>query len=454
MRVAVIGAGYVGLVCGACLAHKGHDITCVDMNADLVEAINSGATPIHEEGLSDLLRRNVPANLRATTDLAAAVGEADIVLLAVGTPFDGSFIDLSPISQAVAQVGSALKADGYPVVLVKSTVIPGTTDDTVLPLLEQASGRKAGRDFGVGMNPEFLREGSAVSDFLSPDRIVMGGNDARTWKAQTDLYAGFPGIDRIQTNNRTAEMIKYAANSLLATAISFANEIGNLCAETEGVDVRDVMRGVHLDKRLSPLLATGERVTPGFTTYLEAGCGFGGSCFPKDINALIAHGAKVGSPMSLLASVMEINAAQPTRVLDLLARYLPSLDGKEIAVLGLAFKPGTDDVRESPAIPVIELLRAGGARIRAYDPVALETGREILGTERTSYTNDLTAALRGCDAALILTGWPELSELPQILARSGEEPIVIDGRRMLNPSSVKRYAGIGLGPRPGDGRLP
>ena len=378
MKVSVIGTGYVGLVSGVCLAERGHDVTCVDVDASKVEQINRGVPPIHEEGLQPLLKRNLDQRFRATMDLRQAVLDSEISLIAVGTPFDGDQIDLRYIKEAARQIGAALQAkSSYHVVVVKSTVVPGTTDGVVLPILEQASGKRAGPDFGVGMNPEFLREGSAVADFLNPDRIVLGALDDRTAKAMGELYVPFAGVDRLCASPRTAEMIKYAANSLLATMISFSNEIGNLCAAVGGIDVLEVMKGVHLDKRLSPILSTGERITPAFVTYLEAGCGFGGSCFPKDLKALVAHGRNAGLPMRLLEAVVQVNESQPKQVLTLLRRQFPALKGVRVSVLGLAFKPGTDDIRESPALPVVRELLAEGAVVTAYDPVVTERKRPV-----------------------------------------------------------------------------
>ena len=254
--------------------------------------------------MTELLENNVGKTLSATTDLHEAVMDSEISLIAVGTPFDGSEIDLKYIKMVSREIGEVLKEkDDYHVVVVKSTVVPGTTEDVVLPIIEAASGKKAGVDFGLGMNPEFLREGQAIPDFMYPDRIVMGGVDERSLAVQQEMYAVYEGVDKIGTTPKTAEMIKYTANSLLATMISFSNEIGNLCAELGGIDVVDVMKGVHLDKRLSPILPSGERIVPAFTTYIEAGCGFGGSCFPKDVKALVAHGQKNGRSMQLLNSV-------------------------------------------------------------------------------------------------------------------------------------------------------
>jgi UDPglucose 6-dehydrogenase/GDP-mannose 6-dehydrogenase len=445
MKVSIIGTGYVGLVTGVCLAEKGHQVICVDIDQDKVDQINQAIPPIYEKGLDNLLKKNINANLRATTDLYKALLETDISLIAVGTPFDGSEIDLTYVKEASYQIGHALRdKPTFHVIVVKSTVVPGTTDTVVRPILEQTSGKTAGVDFGVGMNPEFLREGEAIQDFLFPDRIVLGGNDERTIDALAQLYSVFDGVDQIKTNNRTAEMIKYASNSLLATMISFSNEIGNLCAAIGGIDVVDVMRGVHLDKRISPILPNGDRIVPALTSYLQAGCGFGGSCFPKDVKALIAHGEKFGRPLSLLDAVIQVNKQQPQQVLSLLNRRFPSLQGMRIAILGLAFKPGTDDMRESPAIPIVRELLAQKVGIKAYDPVANHEARKLFGNHQIVYCDDLAQTLEDVQAVLLLTRWDEFERIPELLARLNPQPVVIDGRRMLDKHSVTRYEGIGL----------
>lgn len=443
MRISVIGTGYVGLVSGVCLAEKGHEVICVDLDSAKVDQINRGAPPIHEDGLEPLLRRNLGGRFRASTDLHAAVLATELSLVAVGTPFNGEQIDLRYIRDAARQIGAILKdKEGYHVVVVKSTVVPGTTDGVVAPILEEASAKQAGRDFGVGMNPEFLREGSAVEDFLQPDRIVLGALDSRTADALRALYAPFAGVDQICTTTRTAEMIKYAANSLLATMISFSNEIGNLCGVLGGVDVVDVMRGVHLDKRLSPILADGSRITPAFVTYLEAGCGFGGSCFPKDLKALVAHGQRAGLPMRLLDAVVKVNEAQPRQVLELLRRHFPKLAGLRVAVLGLAFKPGTDDIRESPALPIVRELVEQRSIVSVYDPV-VSTANGNLPPDSVCYARSLADAVDGAEAVVLLTRWPEFRRLPELLAGQSPAPLVVDGRRMLDGSTVTRYEGIG-----------
>jgi len=443
MKVAVIGTGYVGLVSGVCLAAKGHDVTCVDLDAAKVARINAGDPPIYEAGLEDLLRETVGRCLQATTDLAAAVRDSDISLIAVGTPFEGSAIDLKYIRAVAAEIGAALKArPGYHMVVVKSTVVPGTTEDVVLPILEQTSGKRAGADFGVGMNPEFLREGEAIADFMEPDRIVLGGIDARAIDTLAALYAPFVDTAILRTDPRTAEMIKYAANALLATLISFSNEIGNLCARV-GVDVVEAMEGVHLDRRFAPILPDGSRVRPASLTYLAAGCGFGGSCFPKDVKALIAHGAAAGASMDLLKSVIAINEAQPAKMLEMLRHAHPDLEGLRVAVLGMAFKPGTDDIRESPSLPVTRALIEAGAHVTSYDPIARHEAEALFG-RAVDFRDDLAAAIEGAEAILVMTRWPEFEALPGLIADAPAPPLVIDGRRMLGKHSVPRYAGIGL----------
>ncbi|MGB0866553.1 MAG: UDP-glucose dehydrogenase family protein [Granulosicoccaceae bacterium] len=445
MKIAVAGTGYVGLVSGVCLAAKGHEVVCIDLDQAKVDKINRGEPPIYEEGLEDLLKAHIGKNLSASTDLHAAVIDSDVSLIAVGTPFDGSAIDVSYIRQVSREIGAALRErDEYHMVVVKSTVVPGTTDEVVLPILESESNKKAGVQFGVGMNPEFLREGDAISDFMNPDRIVVGGIDEKARDTLAEVYAPFEGVDVLRTNPKTAEMIKYASNSLLATLISFSNEIGNLCASIGEIDAMEVMRGVHLDKRFSPILADGTRVYPASNSYLEAGCGFGGSCFPKDVKALISHGQKHGSEMALLDSVIAVNAKQPRKMLDMLDKHIPNRKGVKVAVLGLAFKPGTDDMRESPAIPVVNALAEEGAILSAFDPIASEEAKHEFKNIEMTYCESVADAVADAEAVLVMTRWDDIKALPGLLEGRQEQPIVIDGRRMLSKDSVARYEGIGL----------
>jgi UDPglucose 6-dehydrogenase/GDP-mannose 6-dehydrogenase len=447
IRISIIGTGYVGLVTGVCLADKGHDVTCVDIDRAKVDRINRGEAPIHEAGLDELLRKHAGKSLRATTDLNAAVQNSAISFIAVGTPFDGQEIDLKYIRETALQIGAALKAKpGYHVVVVKSTVVPGTTDATVLPLLERASGKTAGEDFGVGMNPEFLSEGVAIPDFMNPDRIVLGGLDARTVAVMDEVYAPFVGIPVLRTNCKTAEMIKYASNALQATAISFANELGNLCANLGGIDAVDVMAGMHLMKELNPRVSNAggnPTVRAAISSFLFPGCGFGGSCFPKDVKALAAHAKKSGATTPMLESVLAINAEQPRKLTAILRKHLDDLRGVRIAVLGLAFKPGTDDVRESPAIPVVNDLLAAGAIVRAYDPIATEQARKVLG-DKLEYAKSLPEAIEGASAVVLVTRWEEFRQLPQLIKGMHPQPLLVDGRRLIAKDAVGRYAGIGL----------
>ena len=453
MRISIVGTGYVGLVTGACLADLGHQVVCVDVDGRKVEMINAKRAPIHEADLDDLLRKHVGRKLRATTDLESAVLASDVTFIATGTPFDGRQIDLSAVTQAAEQVGAALaKKGGYHAVVVKSTVVPGTTDRVVRPILERASGKHARVDFGLGMNPEFLSEGVAVEEFMNPDRIVLGGVDARTQGVLAEVYAPFDdAVPRLRVPCATAEMIKYASNALQATAISFANEIGNLCAALgDGglpIDAMDVMAGVHAMKELTPTDAAGNRVAAPITRFLSPGCGFGGSCFPKDVRALVAHAATVGTPMHLLDAVVRVNDAQPDKVLAILRRHVRRLKGARVTVLGLSFKPDTDDVRESPSLPIVSSLLAEGAVVTAHDPVAIAEARKVL-PDSVRFVGRLEEALAGePDAVVLVTRWDEYRVVPQLLrGMYPENPrLLVDGRRMIDKDTVPCYAGIGLG---------
>lgn len=443
MRVSVIGTGYVGLVSGVCLAEVGHQVTCVDVDEAKVARILRGEPPIHEEGLAALLQKHLARGFTATRDLAQAVRDSEITLIAVGTPFDGARIDLTYVKQVARQIGEALRTkDAYHLVVVKSTVVPGTTDSVVLPILEEASGKRAGQAFGVGMNPEFLTEGQAVKDFMDPDRLVLGAMDERGLQALDALYTGFPGVPRLRTNPRTAEMIKYASNAMLAAAISFSNELGNLCATLGGVDAVDVMEGLHASAYLTSRTPAGP-VRAQLASFYFAGCGFGGSCLPKDVKALAAHGASVGAPMRMLEATIEVNKEQPRQVLRLLDKQLPTLKGARVGVLGLAFKPDTDDIRESPAFPIVRLLLERGAVVKAYDPVATPEARKVLG-DSVQYAASLREALEGVDALVLVTRWKEFEAVPALLAKMASPPLLVDGRRQLDKRTVSRYAGIGL----------
>jgi UDPglucose 6-dehydrogenase/GDP-mannose 6-dehydrogenase len=448
MKVCVVGTGYVGLVTGACLADRGHEVVCVDRDDAKVAAIAARQSPIHEQGLDEVLARVAGTTLRATTDLRAAVRASEISLLCVGTPFDGQTIDLSMIEHASREVGAALAGTAaWHTVVVRSTVVPGTTDGLVRAALEDASGRAAGREFGLGMNPEFLTEGTAIQDFQEQDRIVIGASDERSRAAIEGLYAGFPEVPRIRVNPRTAEMIKYASNALLATAISFANELADVCSALGGIDVVDVMRGVHLSRYLTPREPQPAGSTAPLALFLEAGCGYGGSCLPKDVKAIVAHGRRAGVPMRLLQAVDDVNGDRAASVLALLNAHFPSLRGVAVSVLGWSFKPGTDDTRETPARPIVQALLDAGAQVTVHDPISAGQVPRVFGEDRVTVAPSLESAVRSADTVVLVTRWPEYQAVHELAALCDPPPLVVDGRRVLDPSRFARYAGIGRGNR-------
>jgi len=412
MRIAIIGGGYVGLVTGACFAKFGHIINIVEIDAKKAATINAGESPIHEQGLDALLERHAGERLSAGTDYSP-VAEADLSFICVGTPpaADGS-ADLSMVAAAGRSIGEALR-DGEctHTVVVKSTVPPGTTAGLVVPMVLECSGRD---DIGFAMNPEFLREGRAVEDFLYPDRIVIGSRDDRSGDMVAAVYRGL-SAPMVRCGLTPAEMIKYASNALLATKISFANEVGNVC-KCLGIDVYEVMEGVGMDHRVS-------------AHFLSAGVGFGGSCFPKDVAALVSLAESLGEEPSLLQSVLDVNDRQPLRMVRLLEERIGNLLGKRVAVLGLAFKDNTDDIRESRAIPVIAELLRRGAVVAAYDPLAVAPMRRIF--PEIDYAASAADALRDADACLVMTEWPEFSDLDGEFDRM-KSRVIIEGRRILS----------------------
>jgi UDPglucose 6-dehydrogenase len=442
MKVSIVGAGYVGLVTGACLAECGHEVICVDVDPRKVEMINSGRAPIHESGLPELLQRNSGRRLSAVTNLVEAVGATELTFIAVGTPTSGGQIDLKYIEAAASEIGAALRQKtSYHAVIVKSTVIPGTTVGAVRAALESSSGKTAGPGFGLGMNPEFLTEGTAVADFSHPDRLVLGGIDAQTHDALRELYSNFDAaVPRIVTNPTTAEMIKYASNVVLATLISFSNEIARLCTAVGGVDAIDVMRGVHQASYFT-IRRGGDSFTAPITSFIEPGCGFGGSCLPKDVTALIGLGREKGLTMNLLQSALDVNRGQPEEIMRLISRHFTSLVDVPVAVLGIAFKPDTDDVRESPAFPIIRRLKAEGAHLTAYDPVARPDGHEDL--VGVNLVGSLPEAVADAKILILVTRWAEFSQLAGLLNELRQRPLVVDGRRVLDPGSFAQYEGIG-----------
>lgn len=432
MKITVLGTGYVGLVTGACLADMGHEVVCVDKQADRIDAVNAGRPPFHEPGLEAVIAAaRAAGRLSGTTDLAAALQGSAVSIIAVGTPSVDGRIDLSDVEAAGRAIGALLPGlGGYHTVVLKSTCVPGTTDSLLRAALETASGMVLGQ-FGLCMNPEFLREGCAVADFRNSDRIVIGAADAASADVLGRVYQDFT-CPKLVTTPRNAEMIKYASNALLATLISFSNEIAGLCEAVPGLDEAVVMEGLHLDRRLSPIHA-GERVRPDMLSYLRGGIGYGGSCFPKDTQALRAFARDRGVTARMLDAVIETNNARTAAILDLLTAAVPSLGGARIAVLGLSFKPDTDDVRESPGVRLASALLERGAQVVGWDPMAHDVSLPGAFTR----VGQVEEAMAGADAAIIATAWPELKNLDwaRVLA-AARRPVLLDGRRLLNPSSL------------------
>ncbi|MHA1779107.1 MAG: UDP-glucose dehydrogenase family protein, partial [Candidatus Heimdallarchaeaceae archaeon] len=402
--------------------------------------INHGKSPIYEEGLDELLQELVPlGKLRATLNFSQAVKDSEIIFICVGTPSlpDGS-MSYEYVMDAAENIGKAIQGcDDYKVIVVKSTCIPGTTVNLVGPIIEKASGKTVGKDFGLGMNPEFLREGVALKDFLEPDRIVIGAIDERSYEVIKRCYEGFPA-PILHTDPSAAEMIKYASNSFLALKISFINEIANLC-EKLGIDVKDVAKGVGMDHRISG-------------KFLRAGAGWGGSCFPKDVSALLHKSKELGMPALTLQAAIDVNKKQPLRTIALLKELLENdnLRDKTIAVLGLAFKPGTDDMREAPSIIIINQLLEEGAIVKATDPAAIENAKKILKHENLSIVQTAEEALKDADGCILITEWEEYSQLPpETFLNNMKTPILVDGRRAYPYEQFRKmgikYKGIGLG---------
>ena len=442
MIVTIVGTGYVGLVTGACLASHGHTVRCVDVSEDRVRTIRTGTAPFHEPGLNELLCEGLTAGrLSVTGDLAQALNASELSLIAVGTPARGEEPDLSDLETAATQIGVALRARaGYHVVAVKSTVVPGTTRNVVQKIIARESGM-APDAFGICMNPEFLREGSAVEDFQYPDRVVIGQASGRAGDALEDLYRPFT-CEKLRMSLEEAELTKYASNGLLSLLISFSNELASLCEATPGADVETVMEGLYLDRRLSPMLSSG-RIRPEILSYLRAGIGFGGSCLPKDVNALRAYGRQIGVPTPMLNAVVAINTQRASRVVAMAETALGVLSSKTVALLGVAFKAGTDDIRSSPAIAVIEALRARGATVRAYDPVVSLGSAERAGLDGC-YRDSLESAMADADAAVITTADPAFRKANWTqLTSAMRTPVLIDGRnvlrRVLLPKGVRYY---------------
>lgn len=436
MKIAIVGTGYVGLVSGACFAEVGADVTCVDINKEKIEGLRRGVIPIYEPGLDELVRRNVEAGrLHFVTDLAEVVNDVEVVFCAVGTPpdEDGS-ADLSYVVNVARTFGQNINR--YALLVTKSTVPVGTAKIVKDVIRQELDRRGVDVEFEVASNPEFLKEGAAIKDFMSPDRVVIGIESERARRVMERLYRPFllNNFRVIFMDIASAEMTKYAANAMLATRISFMNEIANLC-DRVGADVNMVRKGIGSDARIG-------------SKFLYAGCGYGGSCFPKDVKALVHTGREHGSPMRLIEAVEAVNEAQKTRVVEILREELGELSGRKIALWGLAFKPETDDMRCAPSLEVISALKQAGATVVAYDPVAMNECRRRMGDD-IEYADDMYAATLDADALVLLTEWKQF-RLPSwpVVARSMRGDLVVDGRNIYLTSdlheSALRHRGIGL----------
>lgn len=446
-KISVIGAGYVGLVTGVGLALKGNDVICVEKIQEKVDRIKKGQSTIHERNLDENLSKVLGNKFEITTDIEYAVKNSEVTIICVGTySRDDGRIDLSQIEEVSKDLGKVLKSkSSYHTIVIKSTVVPTTTRKFVIPFLENHSGKKCGIDFGLCVNPEFLREGRAIEDFMNPDRIVIGEFDSKSRAILEDIYTGFDS-KIIRTSLETAEMIKYANNTFLGLLISFSNELANIC-ESVGIDVNSVLEGLHHDNRLSPKL-DGKKIFPDILSYLSPGPGFGGSCLPKDISALIKFAEDIGNDPKITRAIIEINKSRPERMVAALENELQTFNNKIITVLGVAFKPDTDDIRDSPSIEIIKLLLAKGAKVKLYDPVAMNNAKRILG-EKIIYTSSLHEALKDSEGCFLVTKWEEFEEItPEILQASMKNPIIIDCRRALDANKFEgkvKYIGTGLG---------
>jgi len=441
-RISVMGIGYVGLCTAVGFASRGYQVIASTHDEEKAVKINRGVPPFYEPNLQVLLEKTVQDGyIKCLLNQPhEAILKTDITFNAIGTPSkqDGS-IDLQHIERSSQEIGRALgKKDTYHVVVVKSTVVPETTENVVKPILEKQSRKQCGSDFGLCMNPEFLREGSAVEDTLNPDHIVIGEHDRTSGDTLENLYRDFYGEKTpsiVRTNLPTAELIKYANNAFLATKISFINTIANLCEKIPSADVTVVAKGIGLDKRIGPL-------------FLNAGLGYGGSCFPKDVKALIAYSKTLSYNPELLEAVEGINETQPYKAVQLCKGFLGDIKGKKIAILGLSFKPNTDDMREARSIPIINILLKEGANVTAYDPIAIPNAKAIF-ENKVKYTTSAAECLKNADCCILVTEWDEFKKLkPKDFVQNMRQPVLIDGRRILNPKRFShrlRFAAIGLG---------
>jgi UDPglucose 6-dehydrogenase len=421
MRITVIGTGYVGLVSGACFAEFGNSVICVDNDAEKIAKINQGEMPIYEPGLEALVAKNVlQGRLEFTTDIKSAIEKSLVVMLAVGTPStDEGLPDLSHIETVAIEIARAL--NGYKVIVTKSTVPVGAAV-YIKKIIDE--NKQSDFKFSIASNPEFLREGAAINDFMRPDRVVLGCTDEEAVAVMKDLYRPLYLMETpfVITNSESAEMIKYASNAFLATKISFINEIANLC-DKMGADVRDVAKGMGMDKRIG-------------SRFLHPGPGFGGSCFPKDVRALSAFAKQVNYEMKLTDAVLEVNKAQTAATIERIKQVVPELEGRTIAVLGLSFKPDTDDMREAPALKIIEDLFAAGAKVRAYDPAAMKRAEQHLPD--VTYCEDEYDAASGSDALVVVTEWNQfrslnLERLKSVMSKSN----IVDLRNIYEPKAIR-----------------
>jgi UDPglucose 6-dehydrogenase len=438
MKIAVFGAGYVGLVTGACLAEVGNHVVCFDVSAERIALLQDGGVPIYEPGLEPLIARNSAAGrLRFTTDATEAVAHGTIIFIAVGTPSaeDGS-ADLSHVVGAAGSIGSRMT--DYKVIVNKSTVPVGTCDAVEQIVRDSLSDRQLQLPFAIVSNPEFLKEGAAIDDFMRPDRVVVGSDDERATTLMRAVYAPFiRNRDRMLVmDRRCAELTKYAANAMLATRISFMNELARL-AELIGADIEAVRQGIGMDSRIG-------------TQFLYAGCGYGGSCFPKDVKALLQTARRVGMELQVLTAVEDVNERQKHLLVEkVVQRFGEDLNGRSFAIWGLAFKPGTDDLREAPSRVVIKGLIQRGASIRAYDPIAAQEARRLLADwPGVHIVTSAAAAVDGADALVIVTEWKEFrSPDMEALRHSLKQPVIFDGRNLFEPGYARseglEYYGVG-----------
>lgn len=428
-KICVVGTGYVGLVTGTCFADLGNDVICLDVDNTRIDKLNKGLMPIYEPGLEQIVSQNVQAGrLRFTTDFVAALKGAEYAFIAVGTPSgtDGE-ADLQYVRAAAEAIAEHVD---WPIVVINKSTVPVGTGDWVADVIKQKRGDRP-LVFSVVSNPEFLREGSAINDFMTPDRVVLGSLDREAAQKVAALYQPLRCTVMI-TDLRTAEMVKYASNAFLATRISFINEIANICEEL-GADVTEVARGMGLDKRIGP-------------SFLDAGLGWGGSCFPKDVKALEHMAVLNGTHPQLLQAVMEINRNQRRRAIMKLRKALGSLQGKTIGVLGISFKPNTDDIREAPAIEIIHLLQNEGAEVRAYDPQAMENAAKVL--TKVDLCDNPYAVADKADALILATQWNEFTQLDfHRIFETMNTPVLLDGRNLWDADALKKmgfkYFGMG-----------